>query len=191
MWCLVGLGNPGPRYRRSRHNVGFECIALLGRVSGIQVTQHTSLVEWGEGTWWDQRMILARPLTYMNRSGAGVGYLLGQLGARRTDLLIIHDDMDLSLGSVRFKQRGGDGGHKGIRSIIETLGGDQFLRLRIGIGRPPADVEPSEYVLAPLKEEETEEIHRAIGSAVDAVETLIRDGLKQAMQRFHSTSEKG
>ena len=191
MWCLVGLGNPGPSYRRSRHNVGFEFIDHFGKVSGIQVSRHAALVEWGEGIWCDQHVTLSRPLTYMNRCGVGVQSLLSRQRAVPADLIVVHDDLDLALGRLKFKQRGGDGGHKGIRSIIETLGDDRFLRLRIGIGHPPLGMETSDYVLASFGKEEAEEIEQAIRLAVDAVETVLRDGLEQAMQRYHSTSENG
>lgn len=191
MWCLLGLGNPGPSYRRSRHNVGFEFIDQLGKVSRIQVSRHSAFVEWGEGIWCDQHVTLSRPLTYMNRCGVGVQSLLSRQGAVPADLIVVHDDLDLALGRLKFKKRGGDGGHKGIRSIIETLGDDRFLRLRIGIGRPPLGMEASDYVLASFGKEEAEEIEQAIRLAVDAVGTVLRDGLEQAMKRYHSTSENG
>jgi PTH1 family peptidyl-tRNA hydrolase len=171
--------------------VGSQLIDLLCEVSGIRLSRRTSLVEWGEGIWCNQRIGLSRPLTYMNLSGAGVQSLLSRQGVQPEDLVVLHDDMDLALGRLKFKQRGSDGGHRGIRSIQETLGKNRFLRLRIGIGRPPRGIEASEYVLAPFGKDEMVEIDRAMRLAVDALKTLIQQGLEPAMHRYHSESNQG
>jgi PTH1 family peptidyl-tRNA hydrolase len=125
----------------------------------------------------------------MNLSGLGVRLLMKRRGCGLGDLVVVHDDLDLGLGRLKFKQRGGDGGHKGIRSIAEVLGDHRFLRLRIGVGRPPRGVDPTEYVLQPFGLEERGVIGEALDRAVDAVGTLMSEGLQKAMGRYHMRSE--
>jgi PTH1 family peptidyl-tRNA hydrolase len=122
----------------------------------------------------------------MNLSGPGVQSLLSEQRAHPENLVVIHDDLDLALGRLQFKQRGGDGGHKGIRSIVEALGDDRFLRLRIGIGRPPQGVDASDFVLSPFERHELDVIEDTVELAVEAIQTLIREGIKEAMQRYHT-----
>ena len=188
MWCIAGLGNPGPRYRWSRHNVGFLCIDRLSAASRIGLNHKNALVEWGRGGWLQESVLLCRPLTFMNLSGRGIQSVLSERGGRYADLLVIHDDLDLEPGRLKFKKRGGDGGHKGIRSVAQVLGADRFIRLRIGVGRPPNGVDPAHYVLEPFEEDEREVIDDAMDRAVQAVETLLRDGIESAMARFHVKS---
>ncbi len=189
MWCVVGLGNPGRRYRWSRHNAGFHFIALLSEVSKIRLSHRLPEVEWGGGLWCREELALARPMTYMNLSGVGVRQVLRRLGCDLGRLLVVHDDLDLELGRIRFKQRGGDAGHKGIRSVIEALGDDRFLRLRIGIGRPPPGVLAEDYVLAALGGEERARFQEALCTGVEALRTLISEGIERAMNLYHGTSE--
>lgn len=189
MWCVVGLGNPGRRYRWSRHNAGFHFIALLSQVSGIRLSHRLREVEWGKGLWCDEELALARPMTYMNLSGLGVRQLVRCLGCDLGRLLVVHDDLDLELGRIRFKQKGGDAGHKGIRSVMEALGDDRFLRLRIGIGRPPPEVGAEDYVLAALGGEERARFQEALSRGLEALRTLISEGIERAMNLYHGTSE--
>ena len=188
MWCVVGLGNPGPRYRWSRHNVGFQFIDRLSLVSGIQINRRSSQLTWGKGTWCQERVVLARPLTFMNLTGEGVRVLRRQHGCDPGSLIVVHDDLDLGLGRLKFKSRGGDGGHKGIRSIMEALGQDRFLRLRIGIGRPPAGADATEFVLESFGEDERAFVQEALERAVDGLEALIVKGLPEAMRLCHAPS---
>lgn len=189
MWCVVGLGNPGRRYRWSRHNAGFHFIALLSQVSRIRLSRRLREVEWGKGLWCDEELALARPMTYMNLSGLGVRQLVTCLGCDLGRLLVVHDDLDLELGRIRFKQKGGDAGHKGIRSVMEALGDDRFLRLRIGIGRPPPGVGAEDYVLAALGGEERARFQEALSRGLEALRTLISEGIERAMNLYHGTSE--
>jgi PTH1 family peptidyl-tRNA hydrolase len=188
MWCVVGLGNPGSGYRGSRHNVGFLLVDQLCRAAGVRLRHRTPLVTWGEGSWRQQRLLLAKPLTYMNRSGIGVHTLMRSCACRPSDLVVLHDDLDLALGRLKFKQRGGDGGHRGIRSIINALGCGRFLRLRIGIGRPPSGVDPSDYVLNPFTPEERALLERTLEAAVEAVGILIQNGVDRAMSLYHGSA---
>jgi PTH1 family peptidyl-tRNA hydrolase len=145
-------------------------------------------VAWGKGTWRNEFLALAKPLTFMNRSGVGIRTVLRKTHANVDELIVIHDDLDLALGRLKFKQRGGGGGHKGIISIIEDLGQDDFLRLRIGIGRPIGGMDPSEYVLSDFNEEEHAVVEEALDMAADALRTLIQEGLPKTMNFFHTKS---
>jgi len=145
-------------------------------------------VEWGEGSWYDQSITLARPLTYMNRSGLGVQVLLERKHCDPRDLIVVHDDLDLALGRLKFKERGGDGGHKGIRSVIQSLERDRFLRLRIGIGRPPRGADPTEYVLEIFGVEERQVMELALDRVVEALKTLMQEGLTRARDLYHAPS---
>ena len=146
--------------------MGFRCIDRLAAASKIRLTHKNALVEWGRGGWLQESVLLCRPLTFMNLSGRGVQSVLRERGGRYADLLVIHDDLDLELGRLKFKKRGGDGGHKGIRSVAQVFGGDRFIRLRIGIGRPSSGVDPAHYVLEPFEEDEREVIEDAMDRAV-------------------------
>lgn len=189
MRCIVGLGNPGLRYERSRHNVGFQAIDRLSHVSGIRIRHAKALpLIWGRGRWVNESLVLAKPLSYMNRSGLVVKALLQEIDCGVEDLIVLHDDLDLAVGRLKFKERGGDGGHKGIRSIIASLGHDAFLRLRIGIGRPPLGVEATDYVLSPFEEDEREIMELALDRALGALRTLLEEGLDRAMNLYHAPS---
>jgi peptidyl-tRNA hydrolase, PTH1 family len=191
MWCVVGLGNPGPRYRWSRHNVGFLFLERFCQTSGIRLSHRTSQVSWGVGEWCDQRILTAIPRTYMNLSGVAMRVLRREQGCDPGNLIVVHDDLDLGLGRLKFKSRGGDGGHKGIRSIMDALGDDRFLRLRIGIGRPPPGVDATEFVLESFGEDELAVMDVAFDRAVEGLKALIVSGLEEAMRFCHSPSERG
>lgn len=181
----MGLGNPGEQYVGTRHNMGFRAIHQLARAWRFPApTQHShSLV--AEGFFSHQRIILAQPLTYMNRSGKALGALLGKYVIPLERILIIYDDMDLQLGLIRIREKGGDGGHGGVGSIIRVLGDNLFPRLRIGIGRPPQGVNPSDYVLAPLSQKEEKEMEALFKRVTQAIEILISCGIEQAMNTYN------
>jgi PTH1 family peptidyl-tRNA hydrolase len=185
MWCIVGLGNPGPRYRWSRHNVGFRVVDRICDEAGFALSHKGREVWWGEGDWCGQRVKVAQPRTYMNLSGWAV-LALRRTGCEPGDLVVVHDDMDLPLGKLKFKWRGGDAGHRGIRSILEALGQDRFLRLRIGIGRPPVGVDPVDFVLESFQEQEEELVEQVLDRALEGLEVLIREGPEEAMRVCHA-----
>jgi peptidyl-tRNA hydrolase, PTH1 family len=189
MRCVVGLGNPGPRFSQSRHNVGFQFIERLSQASGIRLPRRSHGVTWGEGVWYGERLALARPLTYMNLSGPGVKALIREGDCSIPSLLVVHDDLDLELGRLKFKEGGGDGGHRGVRSIVEALGDNRFLRLRVGVGRPPAGTEERDYVLEAFGADEREAVDAVLNRAVDALKMLIVSGLEEAMNQYHSRSD--
>ncbi len=185
MWLVVGLGNPGPEYAHTRHNIGFMVVEALARRYGATFRpSRQARAEVAEIRIDDERVVLVKPLTYMNLSGEAVRPLLQWYRLTPDRLLVVYDDLDLPFGRLRIRPRGSSGGHGGMRSIIEHLGTEAFPRLRIGIGRPvgPARV----YVLQPFTPEEQAQVPAIIERAVQAVETIIREGLEAAMNRFNA-----
>lgn len=185
MWLMVGLGNPGQEYRLSRHNVGFLVLDWIAEEQGVVLIfeKHCSL--WGRVWIGDQEVFLVKPQAYMNRSGVCVREWVSSLEIPFSRLVIVHDDLDLSIGRIRIKKGGGDGGHRGIRSIMRELGSGDFLRLKVGIGRPPLEVSALDYVLEPFSEPEEVKLKEIIKRASEGVEALIREGPEVAMNRFN------
>jgi PTH1 family peptidyl-tRNA hydrolase len=185
MKIIVGLGNPGRKYERTRHNAGFQAVDELAdnlHVDIAQTKHHAFLVR----TRIDSvEAILAKPQTYMNESGKAVSAIFRDVYAVISDLIVIHDELDLPLGSVRVKIGGGHGGHNGLRSIIEHLGSPDFVRVRIGIGRPAPGMESADYVLSPFLTEERKVSSEAAVKAAEAVRTIVLEGPIQAMNMFN------
>jgi PTH1 family peptidyl-tRNA hydrolase len=186
MKLIVGLGNPDRRYRRTRHNVGWEVIDRTARRWGVTVGQEDGWARVGSAKIGRHRILLVKPQTYVNRSGTAVADLQRRHRVKVEDLLVIVDDLDLPPGRLRLRTGGSHGGHNGLRSIIEALGSDAFPRLRVGIGRPPEGVDPAEFVLTPFNDEEVGVMEGALDRAVDAVEVVVREGLQPAMTRFNT-----
>lgn len=184
MKLIVGLGNPGPRYAGNRHNVGYQCIKRLAQRHDMTVGKVMFKAHASRGQMAGHTVVLARPLTFMNLSGLAVRPMLRWYHLHLQDLLVVFDDLDLPLGTIRLRQRGGSGGHKGMRSIIETLGSREFPRLRIGIGRPTCG-EPQGFVLSDFAPDELAVIEGAYGFAVEAVERFVAEGIVAAMNEFN------
>ena len=184
-YLLVGLGNPGREYRRHRHNVGFMVIDHLAQAYNLELSrvQHSALVASAEIA--ARSVILAKPQTYMNESGRSVGQLMRFYQIPLDHLLVVVDDLDLALGTVRFRAVGGSGGQKGMRSIIDHLGSQEFARLRLGIGRPPGRMDPAAYVLRPFGASEEAARDAALVEAVEGVHTFLRDGIEMAMSKHN------
>ncbi len=184
MILIVGLGNPGPRYRGTRHNLGRAVVERLAAELGVRLSDdgwaRAGRARLGQATAW-----LAVPETYMNESGVAVRDLLRRRRRSPADLVVVYDDLDLPLGTLRLRPGNGAGGHNGIRSIIDHLGTGAFPRVRIGIGRPPRGVDPAEYVLARFAPEERAAAEDAVAHAAAAVIAVARDGLETAMNRFN------
>ena len=180
---IVGLGNPGPQYAETRHNVGFQFVDYLAGKHGLNFSTFRFNAHLAFGTVKGQEVVLAKPLTFMNLSGQAVKPLLKSLGVTTANLLVVYDDMDLPLGSIRFRLRGGSGGHRGMQSIIEALGHQDFPRLRFGIGRP-ARGDPVDYVLGEFSEEEKAVMALAFERALSVVEGWIEGGVEEALRRF-------
>ena len=186
---VVGLGNPGPEYAETRHNVGVRVVELLAaRAGGGRFSKHKSNADVLEGRLAGRRAVLAVPRTYKNVSGGPVAGLLRYYGVEPTDLVVVHDDLDLGFGVVRLKQGGGEGGHNGLRSISASIGTKDYLRVRFGIGRPPGRQDPADFVLKRFSGAERKELEFAVDLAADAAEALLRDGLEPAQNRFHALS---
>jgi len=183
---VVGLGNPGPEYADTRHNVGFRVVELLAaRAGGGRFSRHKSNADVLEGRLAGRRVVLAKPRTYMNVSGGPVAGLVRYYGG---ELVVVHDDLDLGFGVVRLKQGGGEGGHNGLRSISTSLGTKDYLRVRFGIGRPPGRQDPADFVLKRFSATERKDLDFAVDLAADATEALLADGLEPTQNRFHALS---
>jgi peptidyl-tRNA hydrolase, PTH1 family len=185
----VGLGNPGVRYRKTRHNIGFQVVDCLAQKRKISTLTKRFRSQFGTGWIDSEQVALIKPITYMNLSGEAVAKAAGFFRLKVEDLLVIHDDLDLPFGRLRFKQRGGDGGHQGIRSIIDRMGGDNFLRLKVGIGRPPDGVDPADYVLTPFSNSERNALEEVVNLAAESIETALLEGVEAAMNRFQKKSK--
>ncbi|MCH8186011.1 MAG: aminoacyl-tRNA hydrolase [Chloroflexi bacterium] len=182
---VVGLGNPGPQYARTRHNVGFWCIDRLAANHAIDVRRRhrTSLI--GEGTIGDTRVVLAKPRTFVNRSGDAVRYLLARYRVSPEDVLVVCDDIALDPGKIRLRPSGSAGGHNGLKSIIEALGTQQFPRLRVGIGRPADGGDQIGFVVGTMSQAEEQLADTSVACAAEAVASVLSDGIERAMNRFN------
>lgn len=184
MKVFIGLGNPGLRYRETRHNIGFMVVDRLAKINHISISTKRFKTLYGT-SWIDsQQVVLAKPMTFMNLSGESVKKTVNFFCVGIEDLIVIHDDLDLPFGRLRFKRRGGDGGHQGVRSIIEKVGGNNFLRLKVGIGRPPKGMEPAEYVLNSFDKAEEPHLDGILTQAAETLEVMILEGVATAMNQY-------
>jgi peptidyl-tRNA hydrolase, PTH1 family len=187
-WLVVGLGNPGPGYSRNRHNVGQMVLdELAGRVSG-HFKAHKSHAQILEGRLGigGPRVVLAKPLTYMNLSGGPTSALAKFYDIVPDHVIAIHDEIDIPFNTIKLKIGGGEGGHNGLRDISKALGTKDYLRVRVGVGRPPGRMDTADYVLKDFATAEKKELPFLIDDAADAAELVIREGLVHAQQKFHS-----
>ncbi|MBI4235891.1 MAG: aminoacyl-tRNA hydrolase [Chloroflexi bacterium] len=186
-WLIVGLGNPGRAYSQTRHNAGAMAVGLLARRHHIAIDRRRGKAKVGEGAIGGAGVLLALPQTFMNASGEVVGPLVRWAGVPLQRLLVLYDDLDLPLGTIRLRPSGSAGGHNGMRSIMAALGGDEgFPRLRIGIGRPEeAGQDAISYVLAPFSSDQRPALAEALERAAAALEVLLAEGLERAMGRFN------
>jgi PTH1 family peptidyl-tRNA hydrolase len=182
---VVGLGNPGRRYERTRHNLGFRIVDQIAQQNQVALKKEFCDALVGEWSSDIQNSLLAKPQAYMNRSGESVKGLLDHFCSTPDDLVVIHDDLDLAFGRIRIRLGGGAGGHRGVLSIMESLGDAQFYRVRVGIGRPPDGVDPTDFVLEPFMPEEFDRLDKLVSRAAEAVLTLLREGGKRAMEQFN------
>ena len=184
---VVGLGNPGPQYAKTRHNIGFMVVDLLAARVGTPFKVHKrSGAEVATGRLGHRPVVLAKPRCYMNESGRQVGPLAKFYSIPPTDVIVVHDELDIDFGKVRLKRGGGEGGHNGLRSVASALGSKDFQRVRIGIGRPPGRKDPAAFVLEPFSSTERAEVPTLCELAADAAETLIEVGLEPAQNQVHA-----
>ena len=184
MRLIVGLGNPGEHYARTRHNIGFRVVERAAARWSVPLKPAGSASR-GTGRLGQTEVTLAKTLAWMNESGPAVKILCGELALAPDALIVVHDDLDLPLGRLRIKRHGGAGGHNGIHSIIAALETDAFSRVKLGIGRPVPDVDPAEYVLSPFHPEENAIVDQVLDQTVLALECLIVEGVEAAMNRFN------
>jgi PTH1 family peptidyl-tRNA hydrolase len=184
-FLIAGLGNPGREYRETRHNIGFMIIDKLCKDVGVSLSRVQSKALVAVANAEGSKLVLAKPQTFMNLSGQSVGGLCRFYKVPPCQLMVTHDDLDLPLGTIRIRPGGGSAGQKGVASIIQQLGTQDFPRLRLGIGRPPGQMDPAAYVLQRFTKQEQELVDAVLDRAVAAVRTFIRDGLDTAMNLFN------
>ena len=186
MKLVVGLGNPGERYAETRHNIGCMVAVRIAARAGIALKRQGYQGIYGVGRLAGEEAAILLPQTYMNRSGASVAPACQSLGVAPGDLIVVHDEIDLPFGSLRIKMGGGHGGHNGLRSIMDALGHGDFLRLRLGVGRPPAGGDVSGYVLSRFATAERGQLHEYLEVATDSLEFLLQRGPQEAMNAFNN-----
>ncbi len=184
-WLIAGLGNPGPKYRNTRHNVGWWSLDDLAERTGSQLKATGANSETADTEIEGTRVLLARPLTYVNRSGDALRSLLRKHRIGPDRLIVIFDDLNLEPGKLRIRSKGGAGGHNGMKSIIASLGTEEFARMRIGVGRPAASGEQVDYVLGTMAPKERELVRDAARRAADAAVVAVTDGIENAMNRYN------
>lgn len=184
---VVGLGNPGPQYAKTRHNLGFMVADVLAaRMGGPFKVHKRSGAEIVTGRLAHRPVVLAKPRTYMNESGRQVGPLAKFYSVMPADIIVIHDELDIDFGRIRLKLGGGEGGHNGLRSVANSMGTKNFQRVRIGVGRPPGRKDPAAFVLEPFTAAERAEVPAICEQAADATELLIEVGLETAQNQVHA-----
>lgn len=182
---MVGLGNPGERYRRTRHNAGFMTVDLLAARASAAGREEEGVWR-AEARFGEEGVLLVKPLSFMNLSGVPVARLLAEHGAGPADLVVVVDDVALDTGRVRVRALGGHGGHNGLRSLVDALGTEEFPRVRIGIRKGELPEDLAEYVLSDFPAEDVLVVQEAIGLAADAVESVVREGMEAAMSRYNA-----
>ncbi|SFU02221.1 aminoacyl-tRNA hydrolase [Arthrobacter sp. ov118] len=186
-WLIVGLGNPGPEYSHNRHNVGQMVLDELAARAGGKFKSHKARAQVLEGRLGigGPRVVLAKPQSYMNVSGGPVSALAQFYGIDPAHVIAVHDEIDIPFDTVRLKIGGGEGGHNGLRDISKALGTKDYLRVRVGVGRPPGRMDTADFVLRDFSAPEKKDLPFLIDAAADAVEVLVKDGLPAAQQKFH------
>jgi len=192
MKLIVGLGNPGKAYAHNRHNVGFQCLNYFAKLHSIRFDHRQCRARVGIGEVRVEKLLLAKPITFVNLSGDSVACLVRKHNVSLSNLLVIYDDLDLPLGKIRLRQSGSSGGHKGMSSIISALGSEDFPRIRVGIGRPQIEGKPSNdeeiivnYVLSDFLPQEEAIIKPVIARVADAIDCFLGQGIEAAMNRFN------
>lgn len=185
-WIVIGLGNPGPEYERTRHNIGAMVISELANRSGKKLTNHKSRANVVEYKFYTgESLVVATLRCYMNESGGPTKSLVDFYKVKSDHLIVIHDELDIPFEAIRLKLGGGDNGHNGLKSITKVIGPDYF-RIRMGIGRPMGSQDPADFVLKPFNSDERKQLSNFVAQGADAIEALITEGLDKAQTRFNS-----
>jgi PTH1 family peptidyl-tRNA hydrolase len=182
---VAGLGNPGAEYADTRHNVGFMVVDVLAAAHRIALDRRKFNVVYGRGRIGGVEVLLAKPQAYMNRSGPPLRQLADYFRIQREAMIVIHDDIDLAFERLKIKEKGGDGGHKGIKSLVEAFGGDQFVRLRVGVGRSGPGGDVVGHVLGRFGPEERPSLDMILRRAAEAIDTILSKGIKEGMNRYN------
>ena len=188
-WLIVGLGNPEKKYAANRHNVGFHVLDRIAAKTGVSITDRRFQGWFGKAAVGQHAMLLLKPTTFMNASGAAVAQAVRFYKIAPEQIAVAYDDIDLEFARLRLRAGGSHGGHRGVESVIDTLGTRAFPRLRIGVGRPPTGVDPIDYVLSDFSPDEQPEIEKTIEQAVEAALSLVSEGLAKTMTRFNSRAK--
>ena len=186
LWLVVGLGNPGPEYSGNRHNIGFDVVETLASRMGGRFKSHKARADVIEGRLAGQRVVLAKPRSYMNESGGPVSALRDFFKVPLDRLVVVHDELDLPYAGLRLKLGGGDNGHNGLKSLRRSLGSGEFNRVRFGIGRPPGRMDAAAFVLRDFNATERKELDVLVERAADAIEALVVDGMDKAQNTFNT-----
>jgi PTH1 family peptidyl-tRNA hydrolase len=184
-WLIAGLGNPGAQYAGNRHNVGYMCCDEIAGELGVTFKRDRSRAFVGTGTMAGTGVVLAKPVSFMNVSGPPIAALRNFYKIPNERVIVVHDELDLQFGTVRLKLGGGDNGHNGLRSVTASLGGRDYYRIRIGIGRPPGRMDPADFVLHDFSPAERKELPEIVGRAADSVQILMEHGLAVAQNEMH------
>ncbi|MEX5707166.1 aminoacyl-tRNA hydrolase [Parafrankia soli] len=185
-WLVVGLGNPGASYAGNRHNIGFMVVDLLAERTGARLRSHRSRAEIDQVRLAGRSVVLARPRTFMNVSGPPVAAVRAFYKIDLSRVIVVHDELDIPFDAIRLKRGGGDNGHNGLRSITSSLGSRDYLRVRVGIGRPPGRMDPADFVLRDFSPVERKALPLIVDNAADAVESLLQEELAAVQNRFHA-----
>ncbi|MBI5931476.1 MAG: aminoacyl-tRNA hydrolase [Chloroflexi bacterium] len=189
-YLIVGLGNPGRQYVDTRHNIGFMAVDALANAYSLKFDGNKSKALFAEGPVAGKRVVVAKPQTYMNESGLAVRGLMDFYKIPLTHLIVVSDDLDIPLGTLRIRPKGGAGGQKGLRNIIAQVGSEDFARMRIGIGRPPGRMDAAAYVLQPFLKPDQVLLQETLSRAIKAVEVWLENGIDAAMNRQNGTAEE-
>jgi len=187
---IIGLGNPGTGYKNTRHNIGFLAADNIADRNRLIFKESSFNAQISAGTAYEESIIIAKPQTYMNLSGEAVSAITEHYNLPPEDIIVIHDDMDIEFGRIKIKTRGGSAGHKGIESITYCLESDEFLRIRVGIGKPADDAEPVDYVLQKFTEKENKTLTQVLDNINDCIDTIIISGPETAMNKFHTINNQ-
>ena len=190
MKIIAGLGNPGAEYAHTKHNVGFMLVDALAEKLGLDAWRERFNALVAEGRIGAEKVLLVKPLTYMNESGRALAPLLDWYKLAPEELIVVHDDMDIAVGTIRLRRKGSAGGHNGIKSLLAHIGSQDFSRVRIGIGRPLPGWTVVRHVLAPFSAEDGPKVHEAIAYLLPAVECIVTDGIDMAMNRYNPRKKK-
>lgn len=189
-YLIVGLGNPGPKYEKTKHNIGFWVVDELARRYGLSFGKAERQAVTADGLIKQKRVLLAKPQTFMNASGKAVRALVDFYKIETENLIVVHDELDIAFATLRLRQKGSAGGQNGVKDIIRHLGTQEFARVRCGIGRPPGKMDPGAYVLKPFGGDDAITAHLLMERAADAVETWLTDGIELAMTRHNGSIEE-